>query len=258
MNAGASVPGGAAHVAPGARLGRDVTVGAGSVIHDCAVLGDRTQVMELCVIGAAAAQAAAECRVGTDALIRSHAVVYAGAELGPALETGHHVVIREGTRAGENLRVGNFSDIEGDCTIGDFCRLHGYVHVGKGSEIGHFVWIFSLVTLTNDPLPPSLEHAPVRIGDGAVICVGATLMPGVTIGKGAYISAGARVESDVPPGGVLGPDGRLVGHVSSLMRLDSGLRHPWMSHAQSLFPSRAHDRITALRDEVLASRKLWS
>ena len=168
MSESAFIPGDA-RIAPGARLGRDVTVGAGSVVHSGAVLGDRTRVMELCVIGAASPQGTPECRIGADAVIRSHAVVYAGAQLGPALETGHHVVIREGTLAGENLRLGNFSDIEGECTIGDFCRFHGYVHVGKGSEIGHFVWIYSLATLTNDPLPPSSERAPVRIGDGAVI-----------------------------------------------------------------------------------------
>lgn len=257
MRAEGSIPGSSAQVSPHARLGRDVQVGEGSVVHGCAVLGERARVMELCVIGTSAAQKGAECRIGSDALIRSHAVVYAGAEIGPWLETGHHVVIREGTVAGENLRVGNFSDIEGDCAIGDFCRFHGYVHVGKGSRIGNFVWIYSLATLTNDPLPPSAERAPVHIDDGAVICVGATLMPGVTIGKGAYVSAGARVEADVPPGAVIGPDGRLVGHVSSLLRLDSGLRHPWMSHAHSLFPPRAHERIAALREEVLGSRKHW-
>ena len=43
-----------------------------------------------------------------------------------------------------------------------------------------------------------LKTAPVTIGDGAHIGIGAILMPGVTIGKGAVIGAGAVVVKSIP------------------------------------------------------------
>lgn len=244
-----------AKVHPGARIGRDVTIGDFTVVHERVELGDGCVVQEHCLLGVRGVGTAEPVIIGPGATIRSHAVVYEHSRIGPRLETGHHVVIRERSRIGENLRVGNFSDIEGDCEIGDFARFHGYVHLGKGSRVGHFVWLFSLTTVTNDPLPPSRAQVAVEIGDGAVVCVGATLLPGCRIGKGALVSAGAHAAGDVPVGAVVvGTDGRVVNHVSRLVSLATGLRHPWMRHYRDAYPSEAQPRIDALLDEVMANR----
>lgn len=244
-----------ASIATGARLGRNVIVGAHAVIHDGVEVGDGTVIQEHCSIGLRGAGGESPLVIGRDSLVRSHTIIYHGSELGERLETGHHVVIREQTRAGANLRVGNFSDIEGDCTIGDYCRFHGYVHVGKGSRIGHFVWLFSLTTATNDPLPPSHLSLPVVIEDGAVVCVGVTLLPGVVLGKGAFVSAGACAHGVVPPGGVVaGSDGRVVSHVSQLSHLVSGTRHPWMRHFRKGYPPAAVARLETLEKEILENR----
>ena len=104
-------------------------------------------------------------------------MLYEGSEFGAGLQTGHHVLIREGTRAGRDLRIGSYSDIEGDCTIGDCGRFHGYAHVGRGSRIGNFVHLYSLTILLNDPLPPSNIMQPATLEDGVVVAVGATVMP---------------------------------------------------------------------------------
>lgn len=244
-----------ARVHPGARIGRNVTIGDFSVVHERVELGDNSVVQEHCLLGVRGAGTSEPVIIGPGATIRSHAVIYEHSQIGPKLETGHHVVIRERSRIGENLRMGNFSDIEGDCEVGDYARLHGYVHLGKGSRVGHFVWLFSLSTATNDPLPPSRVQFPVEIGDGAVVCVGATLLPGCRLGKGALVSAGALASGDVPPGAVVvGADGRVVNHVSRLVNLAAGLRHPWMRHYRDAYPPQAHPRIDALLDEVMANR----
>jgi UDP-3-O-[3-hydroxymyristoyl] glucosamine N-acyltransferase len=241
-------------VAPDARLGRNVTIGANTRVYADVEIGDESAIGDHCVIGHPGGSDE-PLVIGAGATIRSHTVVYAGSTIGPGLETGHHVVIREGTRAGVNLRVGNFSDIEGTCEIGDYCRFHGYVHVGKGSTIGDFVWLYSLVTTLNDPMPPSHLTDPVVIGDGAVISVGCQVMPGARVGKGAMATAMTRVAGDVPPGAVIaGEEGKVVNHVGRLMHLASGTRHPWMRHFADAYPEEAQERIAALADEIMENR----
>ena len=218
---------------------------------------DIGQIGDYCIIGHPAgghwAQKPVHIRRGST--IRSHSVIYQGSEFGPVLETGHHALIREGTIAGQNLRVGSFSDIEGDCEIGDFCRFHGYTHVGRGSKIGHLVWLYSLTTLTNDPLPPSEAEAPVTIEDGVVVCVGAIVMPGEILRRGSFVCAQAMASGDVPPGAVVsGPNGQILTHVSRLMSPQYGLQHPWMGHYRRGYPPEALARISALKEAIITDR----
>ncbi|SMC43752.1 transferase hexapeptide (six repeat-containing protein) [Desulfocicer vacuolatum DSM 3385] len=239
-------------------LGKNVVIGDYAKIFDNVVIGDNVQIDDYCQIGHPSILSDKKpVIIGSNSHIRSFSIIYENSEFGPALETGHHVVIREGTMVGENLRVGNFSDIEGDCVIGDYCRFHGYSHIGKGAEIGHFVWIFSLVTATNDPLPPSNAQAPVKIKDGAVVCVGATLMPGSIVGTGAFISAGAQARGDVPAGAVIaGEDGKVVNHVSRLIDFNSGQRHPWMNHYRHVYPNTEEitNRLDSLLNEIMINK----
>jgi acetyltransferase-like isoleucine patch superfamily enzyme len=47
---------------------------------------------------------------------------------------------------------------------------------------------------------PPLVTAPVTIGDGASLGIGAMVLKGVTVGAGAHVEAGAVVTCDVPAG----------------------------------------------------------
>jgi len=185
--------------------------------------------------------------------IRSHTVIYQDVRTGPDFQTGHHSLVRDGTRAGIDLRIGSYTSLEGQCEIGDYCRFHGYVHVGRGSRIGSFVWIFSLTTLANDPPPPSHIEMPVTIEDGVVVCVGSILLPGARLRTGAFIGAGSKVQGEVPPGAVV-HEGKAVSHVTLLVNLESGVNHPWMNHFADAYPAAAQERIGALRDAIHASR----
>lgn len=238
-----------------AKIGKNVSIGFGVRIYDNVVIGDNCSIGDLSVIGYPthhSSWAGKPVVVEDNAVIRSHCVVYEGSHYGEQLETGHHVALREGTMSGANLRVGNYSDIEGDCTIGDFCRFHGYAHVGKGSKIGNFVWLFSLTTLTNDPLPPSHLAVPVTIEDGAVLAVGATPLPGSHIGKGAFIGAGSQVRGKVPAGAVV-LEGKVAFGVHRLSSLEHKIAHPWMSHFKDAFPPAAWSRIEQLEKEIRAA-----
>jgi len=244
-----------AFVGPDCDIAGDVEIGAFSCVKAKVRIGPGSTIGEHCVLGCGPLAGDEWLDIGPQATIRSHSVIYAGSRFHSKLETGHHVVIRERTVAGTNLRVGNFSDIEGDCKIGDYCRFHGYVHVGKETIVGDFVWLYSLTTATNDPLPPSRLAEGCVLGDGTVVCVGATLMPGTKLGCGAFVTAGAMARGEVPDGAVVsGPDGRVVSHVSTLMHLPSGQRHPWMRHLAEAYPAECQDRLKQLLDKIVQSR----
>lgn len=75
------------------------------------------------------------------------------------------------------------------------------IEIGDHVTISHRCIIAShMATHVDTPLqkiyPP--RAAPVRVGDGAWLCVGAILLPGVTVGANAVVGAGAVVTRDVP------------------------------------------------------------
>jgi UDP-3-O-[3-hydroxymyristoyl] glucosamine N-acyltransferase len=239
-------------VEPGAAIGDGVTIGHYSVVHGDVEIGEGSAIGDHVVLGAGDA---ASLSIGPGSTIRSHTVVYAGSDLGERFETGHHALVRAGARTGVNFRLGSYSSLEGEVVAGDYVRIHGYTQVGSGSVIGDFAWIYSLCTLTNDPLPPSSLFEPVVVGDAAVVCPSSTLMPGCRLGRGAFVAAGAIVSGDVPDGAVVATDGRVSGRVDRLMNLASGVRHPWLRHFTEGYPDDARARLETLRDEVLAACK---
>ena len=119
-------------------------------------------------------------------MIRSHCVIYTGAQIGDDFSCGHHVTIREGTRIAEGVRVGTLSDVQGELTIGRLARLHSNVFVAQRSTIEEFAWLFPYVVLMNDPHPPSdtCTLGPT-IRRFAAIGAGATIFRAIDIGEGA-------------------------------------------------------------------------
>ena len=139
-----------------ADLGENVEIGPYSIVHDHVVIGNNSKIESHCELGHPTPLANDQILVvGEDSLIRSHSVFYQGSTFGAGLMTGHHVTVRENTVAGKNLHVGTLSDLQGDCPIGDYVRIHSNVFIGKNSKIGSFVWLFPHVVFTNDPHPPS-------------------------------------------------------------------------------------------------------
>ena len=196
-------------VAPGAQLGAQVTIGPYSVIHPGVVLGEGSFVGAHCELGlplggARPAGPPLGLHIGAGAVIRNGSTLYDGSRFGPRFECGHKVTIRERTQAGENLRVGTLGDIQGDCQLGDFVRLHGNVQVGKGSRLASFVWIFPFVVLTNDPHPPSDHCLGVSVEAFAVVGAHSILLPGITLGTESVIAAGSVVGSDIAAGQLAG------------------------------------------------------
>jgi acyl-[acyl carrier protein]--UDP-N-acetylglucosamine O-acyltransferase len=223
----------------GAKVGNDVHIGPYSIVYSSARIGDRTLIGAHCEIGLPAGgfgQHNVEppvLEVGEDSIIRSGTVIYAGSSFGPRLECGHKVTVRENTVAGVNLRLGTLTDIQGDCTFGNYSRMHGNVQIGKLSKIGNFCWVFPYVVFTNDPHPPSEHCLGVVMDDYAVVGAHTIVMPGVTLGRECVIGGGSLVSQDIPPGMLaMGHPAKPRAKASMLRdRADPAKRaYPWMSN----------------------------
>jgi len=227
-------------VSDGAILGTNVTIGPFSIIHDGVTIGNGSSIGSHCEIGVFSDLASEKTLIiGVNSNIRSHSIFYIGSKFGKSLTTGHRVTIRENTIAGDDFQVGTLSDIQGDCTIGDYVRIHSNVHVGKSSKIGNFVWIFPYVVLTNDPHPPSEVRIGVNIGDFSVIATMSTILPGINIAKGALVGAHSLVNRDVASDTIVaGVPAKTIGLTSRIKLSNSPEEsaYPWRRHFHRGYP----------------------
>lgn len=227
------------------RRGVGVTIGARTIVYDNVDIGDHSVIGPNVVLGEPHATYYSDptyenprLQIGAHALIRSGSILYAGSMLGEHLECGHHVTIREGSDIAAHCRVGTLSDVQGDCRIDEYTRLHSGVFVAQGSSIGRYVWMFPGVILTNDPHPPSEERLGVTIENYAIVATGAVLLPGVRVGEGALVGARALVRNNVPSMTVaLGHPAKNVGDVRLIRARDTGEpMYPWPHHFRRGMP----------------------
>ncbi len=229
-----------AYISPGAKLGKGVEIGPFSVVHENVILGERTKVGAYCELGLPTPLGdGTPLLIGDDSLIRSHSVFYESSLFGPGLTTGHRVTVRENTIVGSGFQLGTSSEIQGDCSIGDYVRFQSNVFVGKKTTIGNFVWILPYVVLTNDPTPPSNVLMGCTIEDYASIAAAAVVLPGVTVGHHSLVAAQACVTKNVSPNMVVaGVPARVVGKASDIKLRDGSGEpaYPWTLHFTRGYP----------------------
>ena len=171
---------------------------AGVMLPESATLGDHA------IVGLPAEQTERKTSIGERAIIRSHAVIYAGNRIGDDFHAGHGALIRQDNVIGDRVSIGSHSEIGFSVVIGDDARLHSGVFVPEHSVIETGAWLGPRVVLTNSRYPNTKGakqelEAPV-IKAGARIGAGVTILPGVTIGANAMVGAGAVVVRDVAEG----------------------------------------------------------
>ena len=224
----------------GAQLGENVSIGANVIIGANVMIGNNVTIQNNCEIGVySVGDNISPLVIGNNAFIRSQSIFYTGSVFGENLVTGHRVTVREGVEAGKNLQLGTLTDLQGDCSVGDYVRMHSNVHIGKHSKIGSYVWIFPYVVLTNDPHPPSNVQKGVTIEDYVALSTMSVVLPGVVIKKDTLVGAHSLVSKNTNEGTLVAGNPAKEICLASKMRLQDGSRkpaYPWRRHFHRGYP----------------------
>jgi acetyltransferase-like isoleucine patch superfamily enzyme len=194
------------------KLEERVRVGAHAVIHGGAVIGRDAMIGHQVIVGEPEfgyavrkvyMGAGCETVVGRGVLLRSGAVIYAGATIGNNTTIGHGTLLRSQVRVGSGSQLAANLTIERGATIGNDVRCSPGTHITADTTVGDRVFLGAGVRTVNDniliwrdpeheqPLsPPSFGYC-CRIGSGAVI------LAGIDIGDHALVGAGSVVTHDV-------------------------------------------------------------
>lgn len=159
--------------------------------------------------------------IGTQAIIRSHSVIYGGNKIGNNFQTGHGVLIRELNNIGDNVSIGSHSIIEHHVTIGNHVRIHSSTFIPEYSILKNGCWIGPGVIFTNARYPQSInakkELKGPTIMQKARIGAGVVILPGVMIGKNSLVGAGSVVTKDIPDNVVVaGNPARIINSIDTL------------------------------------------
>jgi len=197
------------------KLGKQVFVGAGSIILGNTSIGDNTKVFPLVVIGFPVMRKLPALKgedpnyelldgvsdgvvIGRECIIRSLTTIYERTKLGDRVQTGHNVLIREEVKVGNDVIVGSGTIIDGYVTIGSNVRIESGVYLPPQTVVEDNVFLGPKATVTNDKYPASKRLVGVVIRRNAVIGANVTLIAGVEIGENSVVAAGAVVTKDVP------------------------------------------------------------
>lgn len=163
-------------------------------------LGRGTSVAEGATVGVQFTEESQPPKIGPQSTIRTGTIVYDDVVAGRGMQTGHHALIREQTRLGEDVLVGTQTVVDGACDVGDGTSMQTGVYVPRETEIGDRVFLGPNATLLNDMYPVRSEYdlAGPTIQDDASIGANATVLPDVSVGTGSFVAAGAVVTEDVP------------------------------------------------------------
>ena len=248
-------------------LGDNVYVDSNTIIRSEVTLGADSFVGANCIIGEYLMDFCIDRKyhshpltIGSNALIRSGSIIYGDSAIGDHFQTGHQVTIREKARIGSHVSVGTLSDIQGDCDIGNYVRMHSNVHIGQLSRVDDFVWIFPYVVLTNDPTPPSENFVGVHIQSFAIVATGALIMPGIEIGHDSLVAAGAIITKPVAPYAVVaGNPGKILSDVRNVKNKITGEPvYPWRHHFKRAMPWSESDFDTWYRSLELEEKKQYT
>lgn len=169
-------------IAPGAKLGVDVTVGPYAVIEDHVTVGDGSSIGPHAVVHSG-------CELGREVTIAPHAVL-GGTPQHLAFEgKPSGVVIGDGTIIREYVTVHRSMEEGGKTRVGRSCFLMALSHVGHDCQLGDGVILTSYVGLSGH----------VVLGDRVVVGGHTAFHQFVRVGQMAMVSGTSRVVKDVPP-----------------------------------------------------------
>jgi acetyltransferase-like isoleucine patch superfamily enzyme len=194
-------------------IGNYVVIHPHVVIESGVVIGDGTEIFPGAYLGKEPKGAGVTARqpefikqliIGQNCSIGPNVVIYYQVMIGNQCLIGDNASIREQVTIGDKCIIGRSVVINYNVKIGNRAKIMDLASITGNCQIGEDVFISMQVGTANDNAMGSLGYEPNRIQgpkiqDGAMIGVGANLLPGVVIGHGAIIAAGAVVNKDVSP-----------------------------------------------------------
>jgi len=180
-----------AAISPGARIGKDVSIGAFTVIEDGVEIGDGSRIGALCSISHAI--------IGKRAII--HRSVHIGQD-GFGFAPGKKGVVKVPQLGrviiGDDVEIGSGTCVDRgagpDTVIGSSSKIDNLVQIGHNVQIGKYVFIAAQTGIAGSTL----------IDDGVMIGGQAGFSGHIHVGAGAKIAARSGVMTDVPPGATYG------------------------------------------------------
>ena len=173
-------------------IGPDVVVGADTIIYPNVYLEGRTRVGAGCEIHACVRIVDSTIDDGVvvqNFCVISESRIRSGARIGPFAH------IRPQSDVGEGAHVGNFTELK-KTTLGKGSKANHLSYLGDAT-IGEKVNVGAgTITCNYD----GTQKHPTIIEDGAFIGSDSQLVAPVRVGKGAYVAAGSSIVEDVPPG----------------------------------------------------------
>jgi len=236
-------------ISPKAKIGKNVKIGNFVTIYDDVEVGDDSVIESYCEIGYSNGREKGPLKIGGNAHIRSHSIVYQGSVIGNGLVTGHHAIIRENMRIGDGFQLGAAAIVMGEAVIGNYVRTGSMVEIGQFSTIGDVVWIFIHSLLITDLYPPSDNIIGPHICDYAIIGANTVVYPGIKVGKNAIVAASCVLMEHLPDNKIaVGNPHRIVGSVLDIKIEDSGQpAYPWRYRFQRGYPEEI---VTGWMNEV--------
>ena len=150
------------------------------VVYPNVDLGPGSEIGEFVIIGLPQQPKVDEMRtrIGSNAIIRSHTVIYAGNVIGANFKTGHGVTIRELNEIGDDVSIIAYiiRNIEHHVKICNGVRIHSNVFVPEYSVLEDGAWVGPNVVFTNARYPQSpctkakLKGAHVLAGEDRRQC----------------------------------------------------------------------------------------
>ena len=171
-----------AQIAPGAKIGEEVRIGANCVISSSATIGDRTVLHHGVVIGP-------KVEIGRDCTIRSNCVI--GEEGFGVEELANDETFRiphvGGVRIGDHVNMGNLNSISagtlGPTVIEDHVQIDNLVNIAHNGFVGAGSMIMPCVMMAGS----------ARVGKRSYIGCNASITNGVSLGDDCQVGLGAVV-----------------------------------------------------------------
>jgi acetyltransferase-like isoleucine patch superfamily enzyme len=174
------------------------TMGTGHYIADCIDHKGELTIGHCSAVGYGDAPGRAV--FGMDVKIGAFSIIERNVTVGDNCEIGNHCMVFSDARIGRRVKLLSGSRVYWDADVGDDAIINGYVsgNVIVENSVRFFGRIAHSHRDHTRDWETTIEPSPV-FRAGCFIGLGALIVGAITIGENAYVAAGETVRSDVPP-----------------------------------------------------------